>query len=115
MFKRIVDIVQWIVAALTVVTVVVLFTAEPTVATEVAPDLTAGAEVFSSNCAACHGASGEGGIGPAVIGEGTLTRFETADEVLTFVSVGSPGSMPGFETRLTPDDLNDVAQFLFES
>jgi hypothetical protein len=35
------------------------------------------------------------------------------EDVARFVSSGVPGRMPGFETRMTPDQVNAVAQFIW--
>jgi cytochrome c oxidase cbb3-type subunit 3 len=107
--KRFVDVVQVFVALAAAVTVVLLFTVSPTVAEGDAPDVAAGAELFALSCSACHGPEGEGGIGPA-LADG-LERFESVEDVARFVSAGVPGRMPGFETRMTPDQVNAVAQF----
>ena len=111
MFKRFVDTFQVLVALATVVTVVLLVTVSPTIADVDIPDLSAGAELFASNCSACHGTEGEGGLGPALAGG--LENFEAVEEVARFVSNGMPGRMPGFETRLTPDQVNAVTQFVW--
>lgn len=109
MFKRIVDGLQVLVALAAAVTVVLLVTVTPTVAEVDTPDVSAGAELFASSCSGCHGPQGEGGIGPTLAGG--LERFETVEDVARFVSTGVPGRMPGFETRMTPDQVNAVAQF----
>lgn len=109
MFKRFVDLFQVLVALVTVTTVVLLMTASPTVAEVDTPDISAGAELFASNCSGCHGPEGGGGLGPALAGG--LERFEDVEDVARFVSTGVPGRMPGFETRMTPDQVNAVAQF----
>jgi hypothetical protein len=33
------------------------------------------------------------------------------EDVASFVSTGVPGRMPGFETRLSPDEINAVVGF----
>jgi mono/diheme cytochrome c family protein len=53
------------------------------------------------------------GIGPALVGEDALAGFDDSESVARFVSVGVPGRMPGFETRLTPDEIDAVAEFVF--
>lgn len=111
MLKRIVDALQVLVALTTVVTVVLLVTVSPTVAEVDTPDVSAGGELFASRCSSCHGAQGEGGIGPALAGE--LESFETVEDVARFISNGVPGRMPGFETRMTPDQVNAVALFVW--
>jgi mono/diheme cytochrome c family protein len=111
MFKRFVDGLQVLVALAAVATVVLLVTVSPTVAEVETPDVSAGVELFASSCSGCHGPQGEGGIGPALAGG--LERFETVEDVARFVSTGVPGRMPGFETRMTPDQVNAIAQHIW--
>ena len=111
MFQRFVKVIQLLVAIATAVTVVLLLTVSPTVAEVESPDTALGADLFQSNCAGCHGARGEGGIGPALAGG--LARFGSTEEVVAFVSTGVPGKMPGFETRLGPDEIKAVVEFVW--
>ncbi len=117
MFKSFVNGFQVLVAALAVVTVVLLLTVSPQPPPTVAAssDLAAGEAIFASNCAGCHGADRTGGVGPALTGEGALSRFNGPEAVAKFVSTGAPGSMPGFETRLTPDEIAAVSAFVWDS
>lgn len=112
-FTRFVDAVQWVVAALAAMTVVLLFVAQPTVASGSAADLEEGAAVFASNCSGCHAADGSGGVGPGLVGDDALAGFDDSESVARFVAVGVPGRMPGFETRLTPDEIDAVAEYVF--
>lgn len=111
MLHRVVVVVQAVAAVAVVVTVVLLFTVQPTVAGSEAPDLEAGAGLFAANCSGCHGPAGEGGVGPPLAGG--LSRFDSIDQVVTFVSTGVPGRMPGFETRLSPDEVNAIVEFVW--
>lgn len=111
MFKKIVDGIQVLVAVAAAATVVLLVTVSPTIAEVDTPDVSAGSELFASSCSGCHGPAGEGGLGPALAGG--LESFEAVEEVARFVSNGVPGRMPGFETRMTPDQVNAVAQFVW--
>ena len=111
MFERFVNVFQVLVAIAAGATVVLLFTVSPTVAEVDFPDTALGTDLFRSNCAGCHGAGGEGGIGPALAGG--LARFGSTEEVVAFVSTGVPGRMPGFETRLSPDDIRAVTEFVW--
>jgi mono/diheme cytochrome c family protein len=111
MFERVVNVVQLVVAGAAVLTVVLMFTVSPTVAEVESPDSALGAELFQANCAGCHGAGGGGGIGPSLAGG--LARFGSIEEVVSFVSTGVPGRMPGFETRLSPDEINAVVEFVW--
>ncbi len=69
-----------------------------------------GAEVYASNCAACHGAELEGGIGPA-LGAGSGAAAMT-DEDLTGVITGGEGAMPGFGSTLTAEEIAGAVAFL---
>jgi mono/diheme cytochrome c family protein len=111
MFERFVDVFQLLVAGAAVLTIALLFTVSPTVAGVGLPDADRGLGLFQANCAGCHGAGGEGGIGPALAGG--LSRFGSIEEVVSFVSTGVPGRMPGFETRLSPDEINAVVEFVW--
>ncbi len=111
MFERFVNGFQVLVAIATVVTVVLLLTVSPTVAEPAETAVASGADLFASNCAGCHGAAGEGGVGPALAGG--LTRFDSIEEVVSFVSTGVPGSMPGFETRLSPEEIEAVVDYVW--
>jgi mono/diheme cytochrome c family protein len=113
MFRRIVDGVQVLTVAAALVTVVLLAVASPTSASVDSPDASAGAEIFSARCSGCHGADGGGGVGPRLAGEGALSRFDALDQVERFVNAGVPGRMPGFETRLSADDVRAVAGYVW--
>jgi mono/diheme cytochrome c family protein len=111
-FARFVDAVEWVVAGLAATTVLLLFVAQPTVASGAA-DVEEGAGVFATNCAGCHASDRSGGVGPALVGSDALERFDDSESVSRFVAVGVPGRMPGFETRLTPDEIGAVAGYVF--
>jgi len=111
MFERFVNGFQVLVAIATMVTVVLLLTVSPTVAEPAESAFVSGADLFASNCAGCHGSGGEGGVGPALAGG--LSRFGSMGEVVAFVSTGVPGSMPGFETRLSPEEIKAVVEYVW--
>ena len=73
-----------------------------------AGDPAAGKEVFSQNCAACHGSDGGGGTGPALAGQEQYTK---PDSVVDQVRNGG-GGMPAFGDRLTPQELSDVSSYV---
>ena len=79
---------------------------------------TDGAELYRKYCAACHGAEGRGD-GPAASGfdppPTDLTDVErmqqlTDDSMLEVLSGGS-GTMPGFGSMLTREELQAVADY----
>lgn len=116
MFKSVVNGFQIVVAILAGATVVLLLTLspQPPATAKAASDSSAGQAVFASSCAGCHGVDRTGGVGPALAGEGALSRFEDPESVAKFVSSGAPGRMPGFETRLTPDEIAAVAALVWD-
>jgi mono/diheme cytochrome c family protein len=75
-----------------------------------APSATArGAEAFAANCAACHGAQGQGGVGPSLKNESA--RKDTA-AVTAFVKNPS-GAMPKlFPSVLNENDVSAVAAYV---
>lgn len=67
-----------------------------------------GAKVYRSNCAACHGKQGEGGVGPALAGNATLAD---GSAVLDQILHGG-GGMPAFEGRLSTEEIEAVASYV---
>jgi hypothetical protein len=93
---------------------------------------TIGEELYTSaGCAACHGPDGGGGTGPAFAGGAVLVTFpaESCTDHVSWVALGtakwpdatygandtalgaSGATMPGFEDRLTPEELAAVVIF----
>ncbi len=74
-----------------------------------AAQVTVGQDLYGANCAKCHGASGQGGPAPAVVGldKGALpldpppnakyrkNQFKTAADVADFVTKNMPPTAPG--------------------
>ncbi len=54
-----------------------------------------GRTVFVDRCARCHGAEGEGGIGPRLIGDDRLAGYGTALGLFDYVSQVMPADAPG--------------------
>jgi mono/diheme cytochrome c family protein len=71
-------------------------------------DADAGAEVFASTCAGCHGADGGGGSGPNLQGE------DEVEEVTEVVLYGEE-EMPGFDGDLTDQEIADVVAYVTEA
>jgi mono/diheme cytochrome c family protein len=67
----------------------------------------AGAAVYTTACAACHGEQGEGGHG----GGPTLQTMTNVAVVLQIVSEGR-NAMPAFNGTLTAEQIRDVAAFV---
>lgn len=64
---------------------------------------TPGAHLYGQLCASCHGATGEGGIGGAIIGEDL-----NATEVASLLRLGTPG-MPAYPD-LSDDELSALIE-----
>jgi cytochrome c6 len=68
-----------------------------------------GADLFSTNCASCHGAHGEGGLGPQLAGKVTKD-FPNIDDQIAFVKKGK-GAMPSFAGDLTDAQIRQVVEY----
>ncbi|HSJ56590.1 MAG TPA: cytochrome c [Anaerolineae bacterium] len=56
----------------------------------------AGEEVYADHCASCHGEQGEGGVGPALMGDrARLNVYGTADALYSYVHRAMPQNAPG--------------------
>ncbi len=75
-------------------------------------DPVAGEETYSTYCLPCHGAQGEGGIGPAMQPNAYIQETINS-EFIEFLKEGRQGTaMAGFESRLTEDELANLVAFL---
>jgi len=72
----------------------------------------AGKAIFVANCVACHGANGEGGIGPNLTDRFWLHGGEIKD-VFKTVKYGVPekGMVP-WEQTLTPGQISEVSNYI---
>ena len=93
-----------------------------------------GADVYrSAGCSSCHGANGEGGVGPALAGDEAETTFPDIEDHIAWVesgSIGTPqaplgygdpareggqrvskGGMPSFAGSLTQEQIEAVVQY----
>ena len=71
-----------------------------------------GKAIFTANCAACHGANGEGGIGPNLTDRYWLHGGEIKD-IFKIVKYGVPdkGMVP-WEQTLTPAQIAEVSSYI---
>ncbi len=75
-----------------------------------APDSSAGKDIYASNCAACHGAAGGGGVGPSLAGIG---KRETLDQIVKLVEEPAGTIMPKlYPATLSAAQVNDVAAYI---
>lgn len=74
--------------------------------------LSSGQAVYTQLCAACHGAAGEGTIGPNLTDD-YWVHGASLSEILHTVSVGVPAKgMPAWEKLVKPDELNAVSVYV---
>ena len=111
-FKRLVDVVQYLVLAMVVVFVVALFTNDgsPSPSTAATGGAVSGEAVFASNCASCHGADGTGGVGPALANGAVVEAFPDAADQVVVITDGRNG-MPAFGERLTAEEIQAVTDY----
>jgi mono/diheme cytochrome c family protein len=118
-----------VLALLPIWAAVYMLTLDTPTPTELGP-FEAGAEIYSTNCATCHGATGGGaGANPALTGpEGATVVFEHPASQVAWVALGSAGTkaagfpnygdgalvkpvtsgMPAWADSLTPVELMEV-------
>jgi cytochrome c6 len=77
-----------------------------------------GAELYKSKCASCHGAEGKGDTGP---GKAMKVKDLSSEEVqkqsdadLTGIVEKGKKPMPGYEGKLTKEQVADVVKYLRE-
>ncbi|HWP34626.1 MAG TPA: c-type cytochrome, partial [Thermodesulfobacteriota bacterium] len=69
-----------------------------------------GAKLYEVHCAICHGARGEGRIGPSLVDEQLVYPKNATDKGL-FETIygGAAGAMVGFRDRLSQDEILKIA------
>jgi len=73
-----------------------------------------GKAVFDTNCAACHGADGTGGMGPNLLGN-AFFQAKTDEELVQFILNGRSGTaMDGFEGILGEEEIRNVITLIRE-
>jgi len=75
----------------------------------VAGNLVNGQKLYAANCASCHGAAGQGGVGPELHGENT--RKDTAGTIFWIKKPILP--MPTLYPKpLSEKDVADIAAYV---
>jgi mono/diheme cytochrome c family protein len=111
MFKRFVNAVEILGLLAIAVFVVMLFANEPdegggAAASGGGP----GAELYSANCARCHGDDGGGGVGPQLSDGEVVAAFPEVEGEIEVVADGR-GSMPSFGDRLSTVEIDQVVAY----
>jgi cytochrome c551 len=71
---------------------------------------TEGSEIFSQNCATCHGQAGEGGFGPELGGGAVAEAYPDIEDQIAVITNGR-ASMPAFGGDLSDEQIRAVATF----
>ncbi|KPM49166.1 cbb3-type cytochrome c oxidase N-terminal domain-containing protein [Jiulongibacter sediminis] len=75
-------------------------------------DLETGELIYTGNCAVCHGAAGEGGVGPNLTDEYWLHGGSISDIYKTIVHGVPEKGMIAWEGTLKPKDIQQVSSFI---
>jgi putative heme-binding domain-containing protein len=79
--------------------------------TALSSDAAAGRRIFDAQCAWCHGAGGDGGMGPNL--QGKLRHGTTTASIVDIIASGIPGTdMPAFRSPLTERSLRQLAVYV---
>jgi len=74
--------------------------------------LVEGQQVYSQNCASCHGAAGQGGYGKKLAGVVT-EKYPNIDDQIALITNGK-GAMPSFSKKLSADQITAVTRYTRE-
>ena len=71
-------------------------------------------QVFTANCTACHAGGNNNVVPEKKIKKEALVKYGKYDvgAIITQVTNGN-GAMPAFGERLAPDDIEDVANYVY--
>ena len=87
-------------------------TDESLVAFTDADNLARGKEIFLTNCMVCHGASGEGGIGPNMTDEYWI-HGGSMKQIVNIINVGVPAKgMISWKPVLNPEQIRQVSSYI---
>jgi len=71
--------------------------------------------LFGDNCAACHGAGGQGNEGFPVLADDDWLYGGTLAQISTSITSGRKGNMPARMMGISDEDANKLASFLIET
>jgi cytochrome c6 len=110
MFKRMVNVVEVLALIGAAVFILLLFTNEPDTSGTYSGNAPPGAVLFQNNCVRCHGAKGEGQLGPQLSDGKVAKAFPHATDEVAFVTHGQ-GGMPAFGKTLSPAQIQQVVGY----
>jgi cytochrome c oxidase cbb3-type subunit III len=67
--------------------------------------------LYSQHCTMCHGAGGEGGIGPALNTPDYIYGRDQA-AIVKSIAQGHPGGMPGYSKQFSTTQIEALANYL---
>lgn len=71
----------------------------------------AGKKLYGSLCAACHGESAKGGVGPDL----TISKYKYGKarlDITKSISEGRPGGMPAFSSQIDKEQVESLVEFV---
>lgn len=113
MLKTVVNVLEVVALVAAALVVVMLFANEPDTGGgggSTASAGAAGAEVFGTSCAGCHGPDGGGAIGPQLNDGAVVEAFPDEADQIVVVTQGR-GGMPAFAGQLTPEEIAAVVAY----
>jgi cytochrome c oxidase subunit 2 len=72
-------------------------------------DLRRGADIYRAYCATCHGADGQGGVGPQLEGRMQTAYPDIEDQIL--VVANGRANMPAWKARLSAKQIRAVVEY----
>jgi mono/diheme cytochrome c family protein len=69
--------------------------------------VTLGQGFYAQSCASCHGAQGEGNIGPSL-----QNTDQTDDQISQKIQYGISGAMPAFGSKYNGQDIKAITAYL---
>ncbi len=74
--------------------------------------LSQGEKIYTTNCAACHGMEGQGGVGPNLVDQYWI-HGGSINDVFAVIKYGVPSKgMISWQSQLAPTDIQNVASYL---
>jgi len=70
--------------------------------------------LFGDNCAACHGAGGQGTPGFPVLADDDWLYGETIEDIEEDITLGRTGNMPAHGETLSKQEIDDVVKYIME-
>ncbi len=68
--------------------------------------------LFGDNCAACHGAGGQGAKGFPVLADDDWLYGGTLDKIVETITDGREGMMPAHGSTLSKEEIDDVVRYV---